>query len=147
MARSAFLSGQPLVDPTRIAAVGFSQGGDTALKIAASPTAAGAPAFRAAAAFYPPCANEADAALAIPTLILVGAKDDVTPAADCAALAKRQAPGMVKLVVYPGAAHAFDLPEFGAGRQVMGMTLAYDRHAAERAWAELREFLKARLGR
>ena len=98
----AFLSGQPLVDKTRVAAVGFSQGGDTALKIAASPTAARAPAFRAAAAFYPPCANEADAALAIPTLILVGAKDDVTPAADCAALARRQAPGMVKLVVYPG---------------------------------------------
>ena len=38
-------SGQPLVDKTRVAAVGFSQGGDTALKIAASPGAAGAPAF------------------------------------------------------------------------------------------------------
>ena len=54
---------------------------------------------------------------------------------------------MVKLVVYPGAAHAFDLPEFGAGRQVMGMTLAYDRNAASRSWAELRDFLAARLGR
>ena len=113
-----FLAGQPLVDATRIAAVGFSQGGDTALKIAASPTAAGAPAFKAAAAFYPPCANEADAALAIPTLILVGAKDDVTPAADCAALAKRQAPGMVKLVVYPGAAHA--LRPAGVRRRAAG---------------------------
>jgi dienelactone hydrolase len=71
----------------------------------------------------------------------------VTPAVDCAALTKRQAPGMVKLVVYPGAAHAFDLPEFGAGRQVMGMTLAYDRNAAERAWAELRAFLKAKFAR
>ena len=141
-----FLAGQPMVDAGRIAAVGFSQGADTALKIAAAP-ASGAGAFKAAAAFYPPCANEADATLAIPTLILVGAKDDVTPAADCAALAKRQAPGIVKLVVYPGAAHAFDLPEFGAGRQVMGMTLAYDRNAAERAWAEVRNFLHARLGR
>jgi dienelactone hydrolase len=142
-----FLAGQPFVDARRIAAVGFSQGADTALKIAAAPAVAGAGAFKAAAAFYPPCANEADATLAIPTLILVGAKDDVTPAADCAALAKRQAPGVVKLVVYPGAAHAFDLPEFGAGRQVMGMTLAYDRKAAERAWVELREFLHARLDR
>jgi dienelactone hydrolase len=29
----------------------------------------------------------------------------------------------------------------------MGMTLAYDRNAAERAWAEVRNFLHARLGR
>ena len=54
---------------------------------------------------------------------------------------------MAKLVVYPGAAHAFDLPEFGAGRQVMGMRLAYDRNAAQRSWGELRRFLAARLGR
>jgi dienelactone hydrolase len=54
---------------------------------------------------------------------------------------------MVKLVVYPGAAHAFDLPEFGAGRRVMGMTLAYDHDAAGLAWAELREFLNARFRR
>ena len=104
-------------------------------------------AFRAAAAFYAPCANLADGALDIPTLILVGAKDEVTPAADCAELAKRQAPGVAKLVVYPGAAHAFDLAEFGAGRQVMGMTLAYDRNAAQRSWGELRRFLAAQLKR
>ena len=71
----------------------------------------------------------------------------MTPAADCAELAKRQPPGEAKLVVYPGAAHGFDLPEFGGGRQVMGMTLAYDRPAAEKSRAELREFLARRLGR
>ena len=141
-----FLADRPFVDATRIAVVGSSQGGDTALKLAASPAGDGG-AFKAAAALYPPCANEADSKLAIPTLILVGAKDEVTPAADCAALAKRQTPGMATLVVYPGAAHAFDLPEFGARRQVMGMTLAYDRNAAQRAWAEVRNFLQARLGR
>ena len=142
----AFLAGQPFVDPKRIAAVGFSQGADTALKIAVS-AGESDPGFKAAAAFYPPCANEAGASLKIPTLILVGAKDDVTPAADCAALAKRQPPGKAKLIVYPAAAHAFDLPEFGPGRQVMGMTLAYDRDAAERAWAALRAFLAGSLGR
>ena len=97
--------------------------------------AGGAAGFKAAAAFYAPCANLDGAALDIPTLILVGAKDEVTPARDCAELAKRQQPGMVKLVVYPGAAHAFDLPEFGGGKQVMGMSLAYDRNAAQRSWA------------
>jgi dienelactone hydrolase len=137
----AYLASLRYVDRPRIAAFGFSQGGDTALKIAAG----GAAGFRAAAAFYPPCANLAGASLGIPTLIVVGAKDEVTPAADCERLAKQQAPGMVKFVVYPGAAHAFDLPEFGGGRQVMGMLLAYDRNAAQRSWAELRGFLAARL--
>ena len=54
---------------------------------------------------------------------------------------------MVKFVVYPGAAHAFDLPEFAAGTKVMGMPLAYDRNAASRSWTELRGFLAARLKR
>jgi dienelactone hydrolase len=139
----AYLASLPYVDRARIAAVGFSQGGDTALKIASR----GAAGFKAAAAFYAPCANVAGATLGMPTLILAGAKDTVTPAADCAGLAKQQPPGMAKLVVYPGAAHAFDLPEFGAGRQVMGMWLAYNRNAASRSWADLRSFLAARLGR
>jgi dienelactone hydrolase len=147
----AYLSSFPSVDPERVAAVGFSQGGDTALKIATSGgtrSSAGQRAvFRAVAAFYPPCANIAGVAVDIPALIVVGAKDEVTPARDCAELAKRQQPGMMKFIVYPGAAHAFDLTEFGAGRQVIGMTLAYDRNAARRSWAELRAFLAARLKR
>jgi dienelactone hydrolase len=144
----AYLSRLPSVDPARIAAIGFSQGGDTALRIA---TGAGAGdegiSFKAAAAFYPPCANIAGAAFAIPTLILVGAKDEVTPAVDCSQLAQAQPPGMAKLVVYPGVAHAFDLPEFRRATKIMGMTLAYDRNAASRSWAELRAFLAARLAR
>ena len=146
----AYLSHLPYVDPGRIAAVGFSQGGDTALKVATggTPPAGGEGAvFKAAAAFYPPCANVAGATLDIPTLILVGAKDEVTPAADCARLAKQQSPGMAKLVVYPGAAHAFDIPEFGGGTRVMGMLLAYDPNTASRSWTELRSFLAARVAR
>jgi dienelactone hydrolase len=144
-----FLARLPYVDHARIAVVGFSQGGDTALKIAAGGGSAGGDgaAFKAAAAFYAPCANLDGAALEIPTLILIGAKDEVTPAADCADLAKRQAPGAAKLVIYPGAAHAFDLPEFGGGKRVMGMLLVYDRNAAQRSWGELRRFLAARVGR
>jgi dienelactone hydrolase len=137
----AYLRRLSYVDPDGVAIVGFSQGGDTALKIASR----GAAGFKAAAAFYPPCANLNGAALGIPTLILVGANDQVTPAADCAELAKRQAASMVKFVVYPGAAHAFDLPEFGTGTKVMGMLLAYDHSAASRSWTELRGFLAARL--
>jgi dienelactone hydrolase len=147
----AYLGRLSYVDPARIGAVGFSQGGDTALRIATGSEAGSVGregvVFKAAAAFYPPCANLGGATLTIPTLILVGSRDDVTPAADCARLAKQQAPDMAKFVAYAGAAHGFDLAEFGAGTKVMGMLLAYDRRAAQRSWAELRGFLAARLKR
>jgi len=142
----SFLSGLAFVDKTRIAAVGFSQGADTVLKIVASGNA-NSSGFKAAAAFYPPCENEADARLAIPTLILVGANDDVTPAADCERLAARQPGSVVKLVVYPGARHGFDDPEFGGGSQLLGMQLAYNHAAAQKSRAELRDFLAGRLAR
>ena len=148
----AFLSRLPYVDPARIAAIGFSQGADTALKLASSRPAAASgsadsPQFKAAAAFYPPCDNEANARLEIQTLILVGAMDDVTPAADCVRLAAKQPGSTVKLVVYPSARHGFDNPEFGNGARLFGMWLAYDREAAERSRAELRNFLATRLTR
>jgi dienelactone hydrolase len=146
----AYVSRLPYVDPARIAAIGFSQGADTALKIASSRPAAASggaddPRFKAAAAFYPPCENEANASLEIPTLILVGAMDDVTPAADCARLAARQPGTTVKLVVFSHTRHGFDNPEFADGKRLFGMWLAYDRDAAERSRVELRAFLAAQL--
>ena len=56
----AFLARRSEIDSARVAAVGFSQGGDAALKIAASPSGSGGLSFRAAAAFYAPCDNEGE---------------------------------------------------------------------------------------
>ena len=118
----AYLSRLPYVDPARIAAVGFSQGGDTALKIASSRPAGGRAGVQGRGGFLSPLRQPGGRdACDIPTLILVGAKDEVTPAADCDELARRQTAGPGKLVVYPGAAHGFDIPEFGDGTRVMGM--------------------------
>jgi dienelactone hydrolase len=144
----AHLARRPDVDARRIAIAGFSQGGDGALAAAASPSGAahGVPgdlAFRAAAAFYPPCANEAGQRLAIPTLIVVGAADEVTPAADCRRLAEGQPE--VRLVVLPGAGHCFDDPAFAGGKRLLGMTLTYNAAAARRAMAELLAFLHGNL--
>ena len=146
----AYLSRLPDVDKSRIAAVGFSQGGDTALKIASSRNASAfavpdGSAFKAAAAFYPPCSNIEGERLKLPTLILVGAADRVTPAADCERLAKTQ-PG-AKLVVYRGASHCFDDPAFNGGRSVMGMRLEYDSEAAKRSHRDLAAFLAQKLAR
>jgi len=145
----AFLSRRPEVDPTRVAVVGFSQGADAALSIAATPRAGAGPRFRAAAAFYPPCANQDGATLRIPTLIIVGDADEVTPAADCERLAAAQPAGrsQLSLVVLPGAAHEFDDPEFAGGQRRLGMALRYDADAAARAASALRAFLAARLKR
>lgn len=144
----AFLAKLAYVDPKRVAAVGYSQGADTALAIAALPLAAsGDLRFKAAAAFYPPCANEAGAQLQTPTLILVGGLDEVTPAADCERLAQAQPGADVSLVVYAKAAHGFDNPEFAGGKRVLGMELKYDRDAAEQSRLALRDFLATRLAR
>jgi len=139
----AYLATLPYVDRTRIAAIGFSQGADTALKVAALGTAS---AFKAVAALYPPCGNRPDAQLQLPTLILVGAADTVTPASYCQQLAGNQsAAAEVKLVVYPGAGHVFDDPAFTGGKQVLGMWLQFNQAAAVKAHAELRRFLAAKL--
>ena len=137
------------VDPRRIAAVGYSQGGGVALEIAASDAPPDAPRFKAAAAFYPPCENVADARLEIPTLILVGRSDRVTPAADCERLAAAQPDdgGRLQLVVLPDAPHRFDDPDLVEPRRIYGMTMKCDADAARRALRELRAFLAARLAR
>ena len=140
----AYLAGQPDVDPSRVAVVGFSQGADGALAVAAAPSGAAhgladGLRFRVAAAFYPPCANEAGKRLTIPTLVVVGSADEVTPAAECRRLAEGQPD--VRVSVYPGVAHCFDDPAFAGGKQVLGMTLRYDPEAARRGMAELIAFL------
>jgi dienelactone hydrolase len=137
-----FLSTLPYVDPLRIAAVGYSQGADAALKIASLDST-----FKAAAAFYPPCANEGGEILAIPTLILIGGQDLVTPAGDCEKLVNSQPDRRAKLVVYPGARHGFDNPSFAGGKRALGMMLGYDRTAAGQSAAALRDFLGASLAR
>ena len=141
----AFLGRQPDVDAKRVAVVGFSQGADGALAAAASPDGAAHGvsrdlSFRAAAAFYPPCANQAGQRFKIPTLIQIGGADDVTPAADCRRLAEAQASDP-RLTVYPGVGHCFDDPAFAGGKRVLGMTLRYDPEAARRAMAQLIAFL------
>ena len=144
-AAAGFLAARADVDSARIAALGFSQGGDAALAIAIG--GAGAGRFRAAAALYPPCANDGGRALKLPTLVIVGADDEVTPAADCRALANAQPAGQSRLtlLVYPGVGHGFDDPAFAGGKLLLGMRLAYDGAAARRGWDELRRFFAANL--
>src|SRR6516225_8371195 len=71
-----------------------------------------APDFRSAIAFYPDCRISAGLGWSarIPTLILIGAKDDVASPPACRQMidGARGRSALTRFVVYPGAYHDFD---------------------------------------
>jgi dienelactone hydrolase len=148
-----FLVRQPFVDPRRVVVVGFSQGGMLALSSIerSSEGRSSANKFRAAVAFYPVCRSVRGPVTA-PALILIGEKDDWTPADDCRRLVEGEDEiGMsrekgdgpaIRLIVYPGAYHDFDRPGLHPIRY-LGHQLAYDKSAAERASDAVRDFLQS----
>jgi dienelactone hydrolase len=146
-----FLSRLPYVDRSRVAMLGFSMGGWTALDTAsARPTELfdnpDKLKFKATVAFYPLC-TLVGGTMGIPTLILSGASDDWTLASDCERLvARNRADGVpVDLVVYPGAHHGFDAPILQPGLVVFGHRLEYNAEADKQARAATREFLARQL--
>jgi dienelactone hydrolase len=148
-----YLSSLTFVAPKRIAVVGSSQGGIVALRLASTEAVKlfAVPddlKFKAAVAYYPLC-GVASQQLAIPTIILIGELDDWTPAKDCELWMKWRAGegAPVKLVVYPGAYHAFDVPTLRDGRRLFGHWLKYDPDAATRSISEMQEFLATELAK
>lgn len=144
-----WLARQDFVDPDRIAVLGFSMGGIAALDDVEAGVGALEKAvkrhFRAAGAYYP-CTRYREGVMTVPTLILVGDKDDWTLASSCREMmARRNGKGApVKLIVYPGATHAFNVP--GRAREYLGHHLAYDPQATADAWQQVRSFLQTTLG-
>jgi dienelactone hydrolase len=117
----AYLRTLPFVDGERVMLLGGSHGGTTTLSaMVQAPDSSGArPGFAAAVAFYPRCASPLGSWRpdltgvyhpVAPVLILIGEKDDWTPAGHCEKLAQsaREAGQPVSIKVYPGAHHSFD---------------------------------------
>jgi dienelactone hydrolase len=149
----SYLSKLPFVDPQRIAVLGGSMGAMVALQLASTHHVETFDAhqdqkFKAAVAYYPLC-GIASEELIVPALILIGELDDWTPAKDCELWMKRRADrgAPVKLVVYPGAYHAFNVPAFADGREMFGHWLKYDAKAASSAVQEMRSSLSAQFSR
>ena len=146
-----FLAGQTFVDPQRVAAVGFSQGGWITLLVA---DANFVRTVRPSRQFEVSCSGCVLSSVqgrggrpVIPTLILIGTLDQWTPAADCSE--KIDAWGTdgppIELVVYPGVHHGFYYPELQPGRTIFGHWLEYNEEAATDASRRMREFLKRHL--
>ena len=122
------LSAEPRIDAGRIAIIGFSYGGEVAhlaafetLRSALNP---GAGRFAAHVAFYPGgnfgAIAEPGAYTGSPVLMLLGEKDDnlpVTKIESYLAYAHAAgAPAPIETVIYPGAYHAWTVPDLPAAR-------------------------------
>jgi dienelactone hydrolase len=117
------LSGEPRIDPDRIAIVGFSYGAEvahlTAFETLRSALNPGPGRFAAHVAFYPGgtfgAIAEANAYTSSPVLMLLGEKDDNLPVAkieNYLAYARAAGtPAPIETVIYPGAYHAWTVPD------------------------------------
>jgi dienelactone hydrolase len=152
-----YLARQPSVDPNRVAALGFAQGGWLALSSVErgiiERTAQNK--FRAAIAFYPPCLGFKDA-MTVPTLILIGELDDWTLASECRNMAeghddygisRHRGDGIpIKLVVYPGAHHGFDAANLTTSVSLLGHRLEFNRQATDQSIDAVKNFLDGTIG-
>lgn len=104
---------QPWVAQDRVSLIGWANGA-SALLWAVRPQGGrnDGPDFRSAVAFYPDCRISAGLGWSarVPTLLLIGAKDDVSSPAACRQMVEgaRGRSALARIEIYPGAAHDFD---------------------------------------
>jgi dienelactone hydrolase len=150
-----FLAHEPFVDASRIALVGFSEGGMVALDAVEQRRRENSSTlgFRAAVGFYPICAGSG--IVTVPTLVINGELDDWSSVAACQKMVAQKsdigitrhqsASAPMTLVIIPGAYHKFDDPEFQPGHRYMGHLLEYNSTALARAADDVRQFLRKEL--
>jgi dienelactone hydrolase len=149
LAAAALLAGRPDVKPDRIAVIGWSHGGGTAVYVARdymelrplrAQLAARGGRLAASIGLYPICGSPEGNPVIVPLLALSGALDDWNPAAPCVAIANMPANRLMTVQVYPGAYHLFDMPGMRA-QYYLGHMEAYDAAANADAHARVPAFL------
>jgi dienelactone hydrolase len=124
IAASVWLSRRAEIDARKIFLQGYSHGAIAAIAVINTKQPPVRPhKIRGVVAFYPFCFP--DTKFSVPTVILVGEKDDWTPADRCEAITDKT---NVEVVVYPDALHAFAMP--GLDMVYLGHRVAYQEAAA-----------------
>lgn len=147
-----FLLQQRFVDARRVALVGFAWGAWETLAAVerGSIEQAYEHKFHAAAAFFPFC-DSFKGVLTVPTLVLIGARDDSAVAEACRkmvdgeddmGIARQKGAGApVRLITYPDAYFAFDLPLLNTPTWYRGHRVEFNKSADEQSSEALRDFL------
>jgi len=116
LAARHWLLEQPWVNRDRISLLGWANGASAVLWAVrpqlVSPLSP--PDFRSAIVFYPDCRISAQLGWSarVPTLLLIGARDDVSSPAACRQVIEgaKGRSALARLQLYPTAAHDFDVP-------------------------------------
>jgi dienelactone hydrolase len=145
-----WLNAQPFVRKNDIGLIGHSHGGWTTMRAVQGNFGLAQRGLRAAVAYYPSCSAQFDRNVSVPLLILIGDKDDWTPAENCRRLqaAGFTQPSLVEAIYYPSAYHSFDA--FVGDRTITvadgkSHRLAYDAEAARDAEARTKAFFDKHL--
>lgn len=132
------LRATPDIDAKHIFLQGNSWGATSSLALVNAANPDGGDAKVAGViAYYPSCRVVDNPS--VPVLVLIGEKDDWTPAATCLAL--KNAPNF-EVVVYPGATHGFSAPGIG---DMEGHHMVYDERATQDAERRADAFMAAHM--
>jgi dienelactone hydrolase len=134
------LKAMPDIDPKHVFLLGYSFGAISALNATDMKNPASKDAKVAGViAYYPYCYDGVDPS--VPVLVLIGEKDDWTPAAKCQAVTGKTD---FKVVVYPGDTHAFTTP-FETPIDYLGHHFVYDEKATQDAQQRADAFIAAHM--
>lgn len=137
-----YLQAQPLVDARNIFLMGQSNGGSVAINVAKGDgphgNAGDGGGYRGVVAFYPWCGSfdRRSVRLAAPLLVMSGSDDDWTPARECEGV--RSTGARLQFVVYPQAAHSFDLEMMQT--RYLGKLVGKNQRAADDSRARMLAF-------
>ena len=134
------LKAMPDIDTKHIFLMGFSLGAYSSLLATDTKNPANHDAKVAGViAYYPFCYDGVDPS--VPVLVMIGEKDDWTPAAKCQAVTGQS---NFEIVVYPNITHAFAVP-FPKPVDVLGHHLVYDEKATQDAQQRADAFMAAQM--
>ncbi|GAM11262.1 protein usf [Geobacter sp. OR-1] len=138
----ALLKQQPSVDATRVSAIGYCFGGGVVLHMARVGTD-----LKGVVSFHGSLATSAPAspgAVKAKILVFNGEADQMIPADQVAAFKEEmsQADANYRYVGYPGVKHSFTNPDADRFAKEFKLPLAYDKHADQDSWNQMKLFLK-----